>query len=499
MVRNSNSLSGIGLSFVIATFVVGSPTRVQAQAEKNIGASKVALNGYCPVCLATLSKWEAGTSEHRIQYDGQLYYFPGVEQKQTFMKSPEKFVPTLGGDCAVSYLKDKARVPGDLDYGVQHKGRFYFFADKQQKAVFLANPDAFEKVDLALSGNCAVSKMELRRDVPGSAEFTVVHRGFRFQFSNAENKALFEATPTKYEDAGQPLLALDGFCAVCLRDGNGWVKGSEAFSTLYDGREYRFPAADQRNTFLAAPQKYIPVLGGDCVVCLVKMNKRVEGSNFHTTYYRDRLFLFPSGEIKQQFKAAPEAYANADVALQGNCAVCLVKGGKQVPGSAQFQYLYDGLRYVFPSNAELTMFKTDPAGFVRAIAEQQQTPPVTNENTANNSPNSAPLTNPTKLAENPAAQGAVDTTDAGKLISIKGVSGCAGCDHGVAPLKSPQELGLAVVAADGSIYVIEEAHALYKQIYEARFGEINLAVSGTIIQRKGKFVWLEPRSVKALQ
>ena len=75
----------------------------------------------------------------------------------------------------------------------------------------------------------------------------------------------------------------------------------------------------------------------------------------------------------------------------------------------------------------------------------------------------------------------------------------AGCDHGVSPLKSPKELGLAVVGADGNIYIVEEAHQLYKTIYDARFDEVSLAVSGTIIQRKGKFVWITPRSVKVVQ
>ena len=167
---------------------------------------------------------------------------------------------------------------------------------------------AFKNVDLALNGNCAVSKVANRRDVPGSADFTVVHKGIRFQFVSAEHKAAFEAEPGKYEDAGKPLLALNGHCVVCLRDGNEWVKGTEEFATVHDGREYRFPGAPQRDAFLAAPNNYVPVLGGDCVVCLAKKGERVAGSIFHATYFRDRLYLFPSLEIKQQFKAAPESY-----------------------------------------------------------------------------------------------------------------------------------------------------------------------------------------------
>jgi YHS domain-containing protein len=497
-----STLQAILLSIATLLIIVASPGFVAGQAnegKENGVASKVALNGYCPISLVTLSKWIPGESEHRIQYDGQLYYFPSVAHKQAFMNAPAKYVPTLGGDCVVCYAKSKKRVPGDLDFGVQHKGRFYFFAEKQQKVVFLANPDAYENIDLALGGNCAVCKVEMRRDVPGNSEYTTVHKGIRFLFPSEKQMSMFEASPAKYENAGKPLLALAGYCAVCLRDGNAWTKGSEDFSAVYDDREYRFPTALQRDTFLAAPQNYVPVLGGDCAVCLATANKRVEGSIFHSTYYRDRLFLFPSAEIKQQFKAAPENYVNVDLALNGNCAVCLVKGGKQVAGNPQFQHVYQGVRYLFPSDAELKLFKAEPASYVQALTKSA--PPEPNEGGPTDPPNIAPPGNaPPNAAPNPQGDAtAVDTSDAGKLVSIKGVSGCAGCDHGVTPLKSPKELGLAVVGADGNIYIIEEAHATHKQIYEARFTKLNLAVSGAVIQRQGKFVWLDPRAVKVLQ
>ena len=68
-------------------------------------------------------------------------------------------------------------------------------------------------------------------------------------------------------ESGSAPLAFDGFCSVCLRDMKKWIPGRAEFHAEYDGRRYYFPDPEQRETFLADPDKYVAVMNGDCVVC----------------------------------------------------------------------------------------------------------------------------------------------------------------------------------------------------------------------------------------
>lgn len=138
-----------------------------------------------------------------------------------------------------------------------------------------------------------------------------------------------------------------------------------------------------------------------------------------------------------------ERAKDRSVALDGNCAVCLVKGGKFVPGSADYAADYRGSTYLFPSDKERQMFLAEPAKYV---------------------------------------------------VAVQGTSDCAACRFGKHPLKAPKELGLAIVA-NNRVYIVEDAHKLYPDLYEQRFDKVAVAALGTPIKTDGKFVWLQPASV----
>ncbi|MEE9294417.1 MAG: hypothetical protein V3W34_05560 [Phycisphaerae bacterium] len=164
-----------------------------------------------------------------------------------------------------------------------------------------------------------------------------------------------------------PPIALDGICPVCLAKMNKSVPGSSQFSSVYDGRTYLFPGAEQKKTFDASPQRFVPVLGGDCVVCKVEKGKDVPGNAEFHVVHDGRLFLFPSIKQKGMFQQNPEKYADADLALGGSCAVCLVNKGKVVAGSADYLTYYDGRRYLFPSPMQKEMFDANPAAYAPAL------------------------------------------------------------------------------------------------------------------------------------
>jgi len=245
-----------------------------------------------------------------------------------------------------------------------------------------------------------------------------------------------------------PKVALDGNCAVCLVSAGKLVKGKDDFTATYDGFTYLFPSARERDVFSSNPEAYAPVLNGDCVVCVANANVRMAGSTKHVAKYDGRIYLFPAAEQKQIFEANPSEFANADTALDGNCAVCLAKAGKEVPGKVEFTARRDGWRYLFPSESERAVFLKSTEKFV---------------------------------------------------VSTTGETDCAACTFGVHPLGTPSELGLAVKDGDSQVLVIEQAHKRYADVYGKRFEGLNVSVVGTPIKSEGRITWIRPTFLSVQQ
>ena len=271
----------------------------------------------------------------------------------------------------------------------------------------------------------------------------------------------------------QPKLAYDGNCSVCLVKYQKWVIGKPAINSKYDGLTYYFPDASTKQAFDENPAAYAPVLGGDCTVCLVKIGKRVPGSINFASLYKGRVYLFPEAKQKEMFEASPEAFVDVDLAANGNCVVCSAKANKQVPGKAEFTAIHNGMRYLFPSDDARQMFIAAPNSFLTAVK---------------------PEISSTEVAQPPSVIAQVKA----ELVTVQGTTSCAGCNYGVKPIGAPEELGLAVVDADGTVYVIEESHRRWPERYQARFNGEQVSVTGTVIKREGNVVWVQPSSLHTL-
>ncbi len=144
---------------------------------------------------------------------------------------------------------------------------------------------------------------------------------------------------------------------------NKVVKGDPAQVAIHDGMRYLFPGSEQRLMFEQNPEAFAPALGGDCTVCKVEMGKSVPGkSEFHTVH-NGRLYLFPKEQQLAMFKKDPARYADADLALGGDCAVCKVEMNKDVAGSVDFAVDYKGKRYLFPDAKTREMFVSNPGKY----------------------------------------------------------------------------------------------------------------------------------------
>lgn len=275
---------------------------------------------------------------------------------------------------------------------------------------------------------------------------------------------------------------LEGYCPVCVIEKQEWVKGSADFVTTYDSKRYAFPGQEQLDMFLQNPAKYVPALGGDCTVCMVNMRKRVAGNIRHAAIRNSRLFLFPGEEQQKEFLANPEKYENADVAFSGQCAVCRVEMNQDVAGKPEFAAFYRSVRYLFPGDEQRKTFLANPEKY--AIK-----PPTAADNAGSGTRGgSGNRGGSESRSEEPAA-------DANALVAYIGKSGCAGCEFGKTPLLAPNELGLAITGDDGHVYIVENAHEEFPQIYEDRFDALQLKVVGRPVKSEGKFTWIIPTSL----
>lgn len=72
---------------------------------------------------------------------------------------------------------------------------------------------------------------------------------------------------------------------------------------------YHFPSAKEKEMFEANPAKYVPALGGDCVVCKVNMGATMPGKAEFAVVHEKRAYLFPSAAEREAFDADPAKFA----------------------------------------------------------------------------------------------------------------------------------------------------------------------------------------------
>jgi YHS domain-containing protein len=111
--------------------------------------------------------------------------------------------------------------------------------------------------------------------------------------------------------AGNPPVALDGYCPVQLTEKKRWVLGNRRWGLRHEGRTYLFAGPDEQRRFNERPHEYAPVMSGSDVVLLVDGGQTAAGRREHGVWFMGRIFLFSDEASFQKFEAAPDYYANA--------------------------------------------------------------------------------------------------------------------------------------------------------------------------------------------
>ena len=118
-----NTIKTTVLLFALA---ISSITFGQDKKANNIDNSNIALAGYSPVSYLDLGLAQRGNKAYKSEYNKVAYYFTSEDQKKTFEKNPERYVPQYGGYCAFGvYAGAKFRV--DPNKFIVKDDKYYLF------------------------------------------------------------------------------------------------------------------------------------------------------------------------------------------------------------------------------------------------------------------------------------------------------------------------------------------------------------------------------------
>lgn len=98
----------------------------QDKMANNIDNSNIALQGYSPVSYLDLGLAQRGVKDFKSEHNKVIYYFTSQDQKRTFEKNPEKYLPAFGGYCAFGIYAGAKFRPDPNKFLVQN-GKYFLF------------------------------------------------------------------------------------------------------------------------------------------------------------------------------------------------------------------------------------------------------------------------------------------------------------------------------------------------------------------------------------
>lgn len=108
----------------VAALVVLTAPAFAANLVNVSGASGIALDGYDPVAFFTDSKPLNGDPAISTTYDGAKYFFASKDHKVKFDADPQKYLPQYGGYCAFGAALG-ALFPVDISTWQVRNGKLY--------------------------------------------------------------------------------------------------------------------------------------------------------------------------------------------------------------------------------------------------------------------------------------------------------------------------------------------------------------------------------------
>ena len=220
--------------------------------EQDPTAYAPVLGGASVVAYAEQGVARPGSTDHFRRYGGRLYLFASAAEQAAFDSEPGRYADAdlvMGGLSPVALVERETLLRGALANSVTFDGYRLYFADDAEKERFLARPQRYFPV---LGGTDPVSLVE-GRPQPGLARFAVVYKERPYLFADAAARDRFVADPQSYSDVD---VALEGIDPV-QRSHAAAAPGHYAISALYLGKRYLFVSEANRATFLSDPDRYL--------------------------------------------------------------------------------------------------------------------------------------------------------------------------------------------------------------------------------------------------
>jgi YHS domain-containing protein len=98
-------MKNLFLALFVATLAL--PLAAQTKTLLNLDKAGFAIQGYDPVAFFTDGKPVKGKPEFPARHNGALYYFASKEHRDLFKADPAKYEPAFGGYCAYGVSRNK--------------------------------------------------------------------------------------------------------------------------------------------------------------------------------------------------------------------------------------------------------------------------------------------------------------------------------------------------------------------------------------------------------
>ena len=122
----------------------------------------IGLDGCCPVSLVEKQKWVAGDRRWGVNHRGRLYFFAGPEEQRRFFTDPDRYAPVVSGNDIVLATEGQV-ASGRREFGVYYRNRVYLFSNEANRAKFESNPAAY--------ANQALEALRAGAAHPGGAQW----------------------------------------------------------------------------------------------------------------------------------------------------------------------------------------------------------------------------------------------------------------------------------------------------------------------------------------
>jgi protein disulfide-isomerase len=106
----------------------------------------LAMDGYCPVSLVTVTKWVKGDPRWGVFHRGRTYLLASQADLQRFQADPDRYSPALSGYDPVRYAETRELVDGRREFGVFYANSYYLFADEAALVRFESQPQGYVQV-----------------------------------------------------------------------------------------------------------------------------------------------------------------------------------------------------------------------------------------------------------------------------------------------------------------------------------------------------------------